>query len=247
MLSLAMPIAVVGLIHAATNRRRILYGLAACVLMGAMLTTQRKTGLLGPVVGVMTLAYFRRRELLRLAPIGVVLLIVVVIVSPGTIAPVVDQFRPARLGADTVSDRASDYDAIRPDVWTHVALGRGYGSYQPIGHRILDSEILVRTVEMGMIGLVAFLMLGISVVASSRRIINSRHPLRAPPALAGAASAVVFLVLAALFDTTSFPQLPYVFFYIAALVAVIVRDADGTGVEFNSRSWSQKLGETSAG
>ena len=126
--------------------------------------------------------------------------------SPGTVSPVLDQFKPEELsGANTVTDRASDYDAIRPDVWTHLAFGRGYGSYQPVGHRILDSEILVRIVEMGVIGLVAFLLLGASVVATARPTIAARHPAGRPPALAGAAAAVVFLVLAALFDTMSLP------------------------------------------
>jgi hypothetical protein len=227
MLSLAIPIAMTGILHAQRLRGRLLYGLAACVLMAAMLATQRKTGLLGPVAGIFTLAYFRRRELLRLAPAALVLLIAVVIVSPGTVAPVIDQFKPDRLsGADTVSDRASDYDAVRPDIWSHVALGRGYGSYQPVGHRILDSEVLVRTVETGVLGLVAFLALGISVVASARRAINSRHPARAPAALAGASAGVVFLVLATLFDTMSFPQVPYIFLSLAALVAALVRPGD---------------------
>jgi hypothetical protein len=227
MLSLAIPIAMTGILHAQPLRGRLLYGLAACVLMAAMLATQRKTGLLGPVAGIFTLAYFRRRELLRLAPAALVLLIAVVIVSPGTVAPVIDQFKPDRLsGADTVSDRASDYDAVRPDIWSHVALGRGYGSYQPVGHRILDSEVLVRTVETGVLGLVAFLALGISVVASARRAINSRHPARAPAALAGASAGVVFLVLATLFDTMSFPQVPYIFLSLAALVAALVRPGD---------------------
>ena len=54
--------------------------------MLGVLATQRKTGHLAPVAGVLTLAYFRRRELLRLAPIGVGAAGRLVIVSPGTIS-----------------------------------------------------------------------------------------------------------------------------------------------------------------
>jgi hypothetical protein len=222
MLAMAMPIAVVGLIQAKRWSTRFLYGAAVGVIMIAVLATQRKTGIIAPVAGVATLAYFRRRELLKLAPLGIALLAVLVIVSPGTVQPVIDQFQPDRLGANTVSDRASDYDAVRPDVWTHLAFGRGYGSYQPLGHRILDSEVLVRIVEMGVIGLVTFLLLGISVLVSARATIASRHPAWAPPALAGAAAAVVFLVVALLFDTMSFPQSPYIFLCLAALVAAVL-------------------------
>jgi hypothetical protein len=222
MLAMALPVALVGLIQARRWRGRIVYGLAACVLLVAILATQRKTALVAPASAFLVLAYFRRRELLRMAPLAVILLLALVIASPGTIAPTINQFKPDQLEAETVSDRASDYDAIRPDVWTQPVFGRGYGSYQPLGHRILDSEILVRTVEMGVLGLAAFLLLPASVVATARSTIGSRQPIWGPPALAGAAAAVVFLVVAFLFDTMSFPQVPYIFLSLAGLVAALV-------------------------
>jgi hypothetical protein len=224
MLALAIAIAVARMIHANRWRDRLLYGLAVAILFGGMLATQRKTSIIAPVSAIATLAYFRRRELLKLTPIGVAALVTLLIASPGTLTPVLDQFRPDRLGANTVSDRASDYDAIRPDVWTHLALGRGYGSYQPVGHRILDSEVLVRTVEMGVLGLCAFVLLGLAVILAARSTIVSRHPRWAPSALAGAAAAVVFLVVGTLFDTMSFPQVPYIFLSLAALTATLVAD-----------------------
>jgi hypothetical protein len=227
MLSLAFPIAVLGVVDARRASRRFLYGLAGGILLLGVLNTQRKTGLIAPVASIATLACFRRRELLRLAPLAVVGLVALVIVAPGSVDPVVEQFRPSHLGgANTVSDRASDYDAIRPDVWTHVALGRGYGSYQPVGHRILDSEFLVRLVEMGVLGLAALFLLGAAVVAAARRTIHSRHPTLASPALVGASAGVVFLVLALLFDSLAYPQLPYIFLSVAALTAVIVKSPD---------------------
>ena len=227
MLSMAFPIAVLGMIHERETRLRILYALAGVVLVVGVLSTQRKTGLVAPVTGLVTLACFRRRELLRLAPLALVFIVGLLVFAPGTVAPVIDQFKPDNLSsADTVNDRASDYDAIRPDFLSHVAFGRGYGSYEPIGHRILDSQLLGVVIEMGVIGLVAFLLLGFSVVASARRTIHDRHPRWAPSALAGAAAAVVFLVLAMLFDSLAFPQLPYVFMCFAALVAVVVRSRE---------------------
>jgi hypothetical protein len=227
MVSLAFPIAVLGIVDARRTSRRILYGLAGAILLLGVLSTQRKTGLVAPAAGLLTLATFRRRELLRLAPLAVIGLVILVIASPGSVDPVVEQFSPSRLGgANTVSDRAADYDAIRPDVGTHFALGRGYGSYQPVGHRILDSELLVRLVEMGMLGVVALLGLGASVVVAARRTIHSRHATLASPALVGAAAGVTFLVLAVLFDSLAYPQLPYIFLTLAALIAVIVRSPD---------------------
>ena len=62
---------------------RILYGLAACVLIAATFATYRKSAVLAPVAVVLTLAYFRRRELLKLAPLGMVLVVMVSVLSPG--------------------------------------------------------------------------------------------------------------------------------------------------------------------
>jgi hypothetical protein len=227
MLSMAFPIAVLGVIHARQAGAKIVYGIAAAILIVGVLATQRKTGLVAPLAVMLTLAYFRRRELLKLAPLAVILLVALLVAAPGTLAPVMDQFKPTQLSeANTVNDRASDYDAIRPDVLSHVAFGRGYGSYQPLGHRILDSEVLLRLVEMGVLGLAAFALLGVSVVACARRTIHSRHPVRASPALAGAAAAIVFLVVALLFDSTSYAQVMYIFLCCAALVVVVVKAPD---------------------
>ena len=156
---------------------------------------------IAPVGVILTLAYFRRRELLRLAPLFLVLLVVVTSISPGAIGSTVRQFtRSDATAVPTVSDRTSDYDAVRPDILTHLALGRGWGSYDHGVYRTLDSEILTRTIEGGVLGLMAFLLVPIAVVAVARRPIASRDPTDAPVALIGASVAVAFVVLSLLFD-----------------------------------------------
>jgi hypothetical protein len=223
MLAMALPIAVVRLMQSKEWRGRILYGLAACALVAATFATYRKSAVLAPVAAMLTLAYFRRRELLKLAPLGMVLVLIVSVLSPGAVRSTVDQFiRPDRFDVPTVSDRASDYDAVRPDLWTHLAFGRGWGSYNHETYRILDSEILHRTLEMGVIGLVAFLLMGLSVILSARKTIAQRDPRWAPVALVGAAVAAAFLTLSALFDVLSFPHATYIFLYTAGLVAVVI-------------------------
>ena len=163
MLSMALPIALVRVLHEPRVRQRMLYGLAIIVLIAAAFATYRKSALVVPVSVVCALAYFRRRELLRLAPLGMVTLIIVSTLAPGAIGSTIRQFTRSDAAAlPTVSDRASDYDAIRPDVWSHILLGRGWGSYNHESYRILDSEILLRTIETGVLGLLAFLLVGIS-------------------------------------------------------------------------------------
>ncbi len=223
MLTLALPIALVRLIDAGSWRTRIMYALAACLLVAAVFATYRKSALVAPAAVVLTLVYFRRSALLKLAPLGLVVLVIAMVLSPGALSSITDQFtRSDRAAVGTVSDRTSDYDAIRPDVWSHPALGRGYGSYNHENYRILDSEILLRTIETGVLGLAAFLLIPLVVLASARRLIASRDPTAASVGLVGAAIAVTFFVCALMFDVLSFPHVPYVFLYMTGLVAVVI-------------------------
>ena len=75
----------------------------------------------------------------------------------------------------TVSDRAADYDAVRPDLWTHLLFGRGWGSYDHVTYRILDSELLHRSLEMGVFGLLAFVAMVLSVLLGARETIARRE------------------------------------------------------------------------
>ena len=75
-----------------------------------------------------------------------------------------------------------------------------------------------------MIGLVAFLMVGVTVVLSSRKVDPARDPDSAPVALIGAAAAVAFLVGSTFYDVMSFPHAAYIFLYVAGLVAVVLAD-----------------------
>jgi len=221
MLAMALPIALVGLLQAARWRTRILYGLAACLLMAAAVSTNRKSGLIIPLSVGLTIACFRPRLLMKLVPLLAVLVLGIHALSPGALGTVTGQLNANRLGVSTVSDRTSDYDAIRPDVWTHPALGRGFGSYDHASYRILDSDFLGRLIDMGILGLAAYVLMMLSVVATARPVIRSRHPTWAPVALACAAAGVATLVGAALFDELSFPHDPYIFLTLAGFLAAI--------------------------
>ncbi len=223
MLSMGLPIALVGIMSSPRWRGRLLYGLAASILMAGAISTFRKTALIAPVSAILTLAYYRRRELVRLAPLGVVVLVAVHLLSPGAFGAIAEQLHPTRLDdVSTVSDRTSDYDAVRPDVWTHVAFGRGYGSYEHTTYRVLDMEMLRQLIEVGVVGLAAYIMLMVSIVATARAPIRRRRPDESRVALAAAATAVSFLVISTLFDVMSFPHCPYILLWMAGLLAVVV-------------------------
>jgi hypothetical protein len=226
MLAMALPIAIVGIIGSPTRWRRVFYGLAIAVLLAGMFATQRKSALIAPVAVVATLAYFRRRELLSLAPLGLIIGVMAAAASPGAIHSVIGQFTRADASSvATTSDRTADYDAIRPDVWTHLLFGRGFGSYNHDTYRILDSEILGRTVETGVLGLAAFLLIGLTVILVSRKTIALRDPRWSPAALCGTAAAVCFIAISTLYDVMAFAHGTDTFLYLAGLAVVAATPA----------------------
>jgi hypothetical protein len=236
MLTMALPIALVGIISAKERRVTILYAIAACIIVAASISTYRKSALLAPLSVGMTLAYFRRRELLKLTPLAVVAVFFISFLSPGALRAITDQLAPTQLGVGTVSDRASDYDAIRPDVWSHLLFGRGFGSYDHVSYRLLDSEILGRLVDMGVFGLLSLVLMIVMIVGVARALIRSRHPRWSPIALAVAAAAIAYLVVAFLFDVSSFPHTPYVLMTLAGFLAVVVARSDETGADHADRA-----------
>ena len=72
MLSLALPVAIVGLLRRGTARAAALRPRGVHPAGRGDVPTYRKSALLAPVAVVLTIAYFRRRELLELAPLGMV-------------------------------------------------------------------------------------------------------------------------------------------------------------------------------
>jgi O-antigen ligase len=220
MLAMALPIAVVGLLESKRTRTRLGYALAVTLFLAAAIATFRKTSIIAPLTAIAVLAFFRPRRLLRLAPLGVVILVLVHVLSPGAFGSVLVQFDSHRLhSVSTVNDRTADYDAVRPDVFLHPILGRGYGGYSEARYRILDNQLLGYLVMIGVVGLLSYAAIMASVVANARRWIRGRDPATATPHLIAASAAVVFLVVSQLFDAMAFPHAPYVFLSLAALAA----------------------------
>ena len=221
LLTMALPIALVGLLNAKGRKQTLLYALGACIVMSATIATYRKSALLAPASVCLVLLYFCRGRLLKLAPLAVPALFIVHLLSPGAFGSIVQQ--GGNLAVGTVGDRASDYDAVRPDLWSGLLFGRGYGSF---GYRILDSEVLSRLIDSGVFGLAAYFALLVTVFAGARKLIHAGDPRRADLALAVAASTVAFIVLSFLFDVMVFPHTPYALLSLAGLLAVMLAAHD---------------------
>jgi hypothetical protein len=231
-LTMALSIALLRFLKAKSLRQRILYGVPVGLLPYAMFATERKTSLVAPAIAMLTIAYYRRGQLRSLAPLLLVLAVGAVALSPQTLGHVVSQFTGANATkTQTTSARTANFDAVRPDLWSHLLFGRGQGSYAPPTDRVVDSDILLPLIETGVLGMAAFLLIPFSLISVARKTASERSKANSEAALVGVTAATTLLCLAALYSFMSLPHGPDVFMYLAGLTVVAVgSDGEPRGV-----------------
>ena len=226
MLAMVLPFAILGSIDAPTRRRRWMYTLAVGILIAGGVATARKTSLVVPGVVILVLAAYRPREVLgTMAKLCVVLFVIVHLASPGALGSVISELEPGHINsALTTTDRTARYDAVTPDLLSHPLLGRGYESYDPHKYRILDNQYLDLLITVGVVGTLLYLAIFATILSAARPLIRGpgrRDRRRASLALAAFATVVAVAVGSALFDVLSFPHVPYLLFFIAAMILVL--------------------------
>jgi hypothetical protein len=251
LLAMVLPFAVMGAVDSPTRRRRLLYSLAIGLLLAGGVATSRKTSLVAPAGAMLLLLAYRPRALARsLLGLAVVLGVVVHVTSPGALGSVLSQLEPGHVnGVLTTTDRTARYDAVAPDVMRHLLLGRGFASYDPHKYRILDNEYLGLLITTGAIGVAAYLAILAAMMSLAHRTIRDTGPLpdrdprshpapsrerafgshlhtapsreRSSLALAALACIGVVALASTLFDVLSFPHVPYLLFFVAAMVIAL--------------------------
>ena len=207
---------------------KIRYALLIALMLAAAVATQRKTSFVAPAFGLLVLFAYRPKAVLRLIPVGLLLIVVVHAAAPGALGGVGEQLKPSNLfGVATTKDRQGDYTAITPDVLKHPFIGRGYESYDQKKYRILDNQYLTLVVNTGFLGVFGYLAIMAAAFALAHRCSRSRDPERAWFGAAAASAIVGITVGSALLDTLALPQLPYLFCFVAALAAVSAKAMAG--------------------
>ena len=227
-----MPFAFVRMIDATTRKSFLLNAAAFALLFAGAMSTQKKTALLVPVAAIIYIAFYRRRQVLRLAPVGIVVLgIVVHLASPHSLGLILDFNND--VNSNSTGHRLGDFTDLVPDIDAHLAFGRGYGTLnpdQPGQFRINDNEYLDELWEVGVVGLLAYIGMVLAPVVLARRAIRGRDPTVASLALAGSSGCVAYFVVSALFDAFSYPQAPYMFFFVAAITTIAAAGPEGNVV-----------------
>jgi O-antigen ligase len=228
-LAMVLPFAVVFMLQARDRRRQLLYAAMVALLFAGGIATQRKTALVLPITAFVVLFVYRPRYVVRLLPLGIAMFLVTHTVAPGALGGVRYQLQGG--GEKSNEARTSDYAAVLPDIETRPWLGRGYGTYDPVfyevqklpggRHRYLDNMLLHLVIEVGIMGLIAYLAIGGAAVGLLHRLARSTDRIRAGPALGVVAAVAVCVVASVLFDALAFRQVPYVYFFLLALGVVM--------------------------
>ncbi|HEY2479051.1 MAG TPA: O-antigen ligase family protein [Solirubrobacterales bacterium] len=218
LLGMAAPFAVAFAAFSPSLKRRLLWGLLACIIVSGALVTQRRSGVVVPAVAVLAVFAMRPRKMMPLIPYALVAVAFALVFSGGSISAI-EQLTGGGDKAST-DGRTADYEAMVPEVLSHPAIGRGFGTHNSILHdtyRIFDNGYLDLIAEVGLLGLLAWLFMVFLPIYQARYAARSDNLLRGPPALAASAALIAFAVASALYDVLSFPQAPYLFVFLAAM------------------------------
>lgn len=231
MLVMIMPFALVRMLDASSRRSRWLNAAAFMLLMGGAVATDRKTALLVPLAVIVYVAWYRPR-LLRLVPLGLVLLVGAIhFAAPGSLGTLLEVNHD--VNNTSTLHREHDFTDLRPDVLAHLAFGRGYGAVnteEPYIFRINDDEYLDELWTVGFVGLFAFIWLILSPVVLARKAIRRRGSPVSSLALAASAGCVAFFVVCALFDSWSYSEPAYIFFLLGGLATIAAAGPEGNVV-----------------
>jgi hypothetical protein len=223
LLAIVLPFAIAESIRPQPQRRRMIYVLATAILLAGAFSTGRKTGVVAPALGLLVLIAYRPRAMLKAVVVASLpLLAVVHLMVPGQIGSTFLQLLPGHATTVlTTKDRVARYDAVRPDLMSHLLLGRGFQSYDPNKYRILDNEFLGLLIGVGVIGLAAYVAIFGGIFTLAHPMIRGPDSRRATAALGSQAAIATTMVANALFDELSFTHVSYLFFFIAAMVVAL--------------------------
>lgn len=221
-LTALLPICLHVLLHAhhLSPARRLFPVLAVAAAIPLCLS--RAALVCGAVVLLVLLPTWSAR-LRRYAVVGLSVMGVVVFVSaPGVLGTLSGLF--LRAGSDpSARSRTDSYATAFEFIAQNPLFGRGYGTFLP-QYRILDNQYLLLTIEMGVVGLVAYLGVFVtSLVCLRRARRRSRDPVRRHLLQALLASTASVAVGSAFFDGLSFQQYSCVTFLVLGVSAAAWR------------------------
>ncbi len=169
----------------------------ALIFVGAFLSVSRSAILAMAVIGVVLFLGWPNRWRLRAIVLFPVAVVGMRIAIPGLVGTILALF--TNLNNDpSISGRTSDYPVVFDVYEDHPWFGRGLFTFLPRSYRILDNQWLMLLLELGFVGLLAFLVFLLTAFFAARSAhrhaatARSRHlGLVLSSAIAGAAVSMV--------------------------------------------------------
>ncbi|MFE1232995.1 O-antigen ligase family protein [Streptomyces sp. NPDC059442] len=235
MLAILVPFAIAQAFDPARAHLSTFRRWAPVVLLGGGLPlTVSRTSIIGLLVVVLVMVP-RWKPQRRWTAIGVLLAAVAVfkVLVPGLIGTITGLFSGSLNNADSSTQaRTIKYPKIAEYFMEDPVLGRGFGTFTPERYFFTDNQYLLTLAELGALGVLALLVLGLTGVhngGSIRRLARTESDRELGQAFF--ASALVALVISATFDTLSFPMFAGVFFLLlgagAGCLGFVRREAAG--------------------
>jgi O-antigen ligase len=193
------------------------------IAMGLMFSISRSAILSAAVAGgVLFLGWPARRRVQALLAVLPFLLLIKVMV-PGLLGAFYNLF--TTMGQDdSIRYRTHDYATASAQIAKHIWLGRGLGTWYAPKHQVFDNQYLLSLVEVGVLGLVAFMGIFVAgIYAALRARSMSSDPEERDLGLTLVAMLVVPVIGCATFDLAAFATATALAFLIAGASGSLLR------------------------
>lgn len=238
-LTTILPLAITRARHSPHGHR--IRGAVCVFLIGlGIVVSGSRSAILCALVGMAVLAAVWSARTRLLAGVATFLLLAVVAVTiPGMTGNIVKLF--TGLSADgSVQSRTGSYDLVGEFVARAPMLGRGYSTFLP-SYRILDNSYLLLLVEVGIVGLTAFLfVLGAAYACARASSKAAKDQAGREQGQALAAAVAAASVGFGTYDGLSFPTATGILFLVIGLAGASWR-LDRTNTDLTHRSSVQAL------
>jgi O-antigen ligase len=229
--AMLLPLAV----HLATKAARLgqptrRWWLCTGLIAAGMMFTVSRSAILGAAGAgvVLFLGWSARRRVQAVLAIFVFLALIKVIV-PGLLGTFYGLF--ANMGKDdSIRYRTHDYATASTEIAKHLWLGRGLGTWYAPKHQIFDNQYLLSLVEVGVLGLAAFIGIFLAgIYAALRARVVSSDPTVRDLGLTLVAMLVVPIIGCATFDLAAFRTGTALAFLIAGAAGSLLRTVKSHG------------------
>jgi O-antigen ligase len=168
-LAMLLPLAIHFALFAPTRGRRHFNWLCVLLMGVAVPFSLSRAAAIALIVGLLVMASaWTWRAKVNALVTALIVLIGLRAAKPGLLGTIRSLF--THLSEDpSISGRTTDYGPVFSLISQRPLLGRGAGTFIPTRYRFLDNQILMTTIESGVVGLIALVILFMCAIALAHR------------------------------------------------------------------------------